>query len=227
MLPGRSRGHDLRRHHVDGEHVTTEDGYRRALSASGPVAAPWIRFPVLGRTPGGALRRAGRQRRGDAAVAARHALTEDRVDVLCVQEYWTARLDVLVRALRTPVVAVDQGLPDRHEVKLLKRAASAAPRGVVVQTEREAAKVGRYGGDARRIPNAVDTGLLLSRRPESADGSHPIILCVGRLHDAQKRISDVIRALRAACRDVASSRSPAPVPIAHDAREAWRSSWDR
>jgi glycosyltransferase involved in cell wall biosynthesis len=92
---------------------------------------------------------------------------------------------------------VDQGLPDRHELKLLKRGSFARCAAAVVQTEQQAAKVTRYGGYARRIPNAVDTALFSP--PDDAptgDGPDaPTILCVGRLHDAQKRISDVIRAL--------------------------------
>ncbi len=116
------------------------------------------------------------------------------IDVLCVQEYWTARFDVLTRAVPCPVVALDQGLPDHHEIKLLKRGAFQRTSGTVVQTQRQAAKVGRYGGAAERIPNAVDT-TLFSPGGSAADAEHPTVLCVGRLHDGQKRISDVVRAL--------------------------------
>ena len=148
---------------------------------------------MLQRTPVG--RYVGQTANAAAMLQAlRSALIEDRVDVLCVQEYWTARLDLIVRALHTPVVAVDQGLPDRHEIKMFKRGSFRRTSGVVVQTEREAAKVGRYGGQARRIPNAVDVEFFHpdSEEPRRAE---PVVLCVGRLHDAQKRLSDVIRAL--------------------------------
>lgn len=176
-----------------GEHVVTDDGCRVRFLPLGPIAAPWIRFPVLQRTPVG--RYVGQTANAAAMLKTlRAALVDDRVDVLCVQEYWTARLDLIVRALHTPVVAVDQGLPDRHEVKLFKRGSFRRTSGVVVQTEREAGKIERYGGEARRIPNAVDVEFF-HPDSEGSRGSEPVILFVGRLHDAQKRVSDVIRAL--------------------------------
>jgi glycosyltransferase involved in cell wall biosynthesis len=175
------------------EHVCTPDGYRVRFLPLGPVAAPWVRFPVLQRTPVG---RYAAQVANAAAMLRplRSALITDRVDVLCVQEYWTARFDVLVRSLDVPVVAVDQGLPDRHEVKVFKKGSFRHASGVVVQTDREAAKVARYAGNAQRIPNAVDARLFCPSA-EDRDESETPILCVGRLHDAQKRLSDVIRAL--------------------------------
>jgi glycosyltransferase involved in cell wall biosynthesis len=91
-------------------------------------------------------------------------------------------------------VVVDQGLPDRHELKLLKRGSFDRCAGAVVQTQREAAKIARYGGQAQRIPNAVDTGVF-APNGNGARAGGPTILCVGRLHDVQKRFSDVIRAL--------------------------------
>ncbi len=179
----------------EGEHVTTADGYQVRFLPLGRIAAPWVRFPVLERTPVG--RYVGQAANAAAMMPSlRSALLEDRVDVLCVQEYWTARLDVVVRALDVPVVAIDQGLPDRCEVKLLKRGSFRRTAGVVVQTEIEAAKIGRFGGRARRMPNAVDAGFFSPAWAEAgADGHDPVILCVGRLHDTQKRLSDVIRAL--------------------------------
>jgi glycosyltransferase involved in cell wall biosynthesis len=176
-----------------GKHVTTADGYSVRFLPLGVAAAPWVRFPVLERSPVG--RYVGQAANAVAFLAPlRSALTADQVDVLCVQEYWTARFDVIVRALDHPVVAVDQGVPDRHEIKLLKRGSFGRCAGAVVQTDREVGKVARYGGQAQRIPNAVDTRLFC---PDGDDNGGPdtVVLCVGRLHDAQKRLSDVIRAL--------------------------------
>jgi glycosyltransferase involved in cell wall biosynthesis len=176
-----------------GERFATADGYRVRFLPLGSIAAPWIRFPLLQRTPVG--RYVGQAANAAAMLRAlRGSLVDDRVDVLCVQEYWTARFDLIVRALNTPVVAVDQGLPDRHEVKLFKRGSFGRACGVVAQTEREAAKIRGYGGQASRIPNAVDAEFF---HPDSHEPrrSERVILCVGRLHDAQKRFSDVIRAL--------------------------------
>jgi glycosyltransferase involved in cell wall biosynthesis len=176
-----------------GEHVTTADGYAVRFLPLGRAARPWVRFPVLERSPVG--RYVGQTANALAFLAPlRAALAADRVDVLCVQEYWTARFDVIVRALRQPVVAVDQGVPDRRELKLIKRGSFTRCAATVAQTEREVAKVARYGGRAQRIPNAVDTRLFRPEADERAD-SDPVILCVGRLLDVQKRISDVIRAL--------------------------------
>lgn len=176
----------------EAERVTTTDGYGVRFLPLGPAAAPWVRFPILERSPVG--RYVGQVANTAAFLAPlRSALLTDQVDVLCVQEYWTARFDVISRALDHPVVGVDQGLPDRHEMKLLKRGSFGHSAGVVVQTEREAAKVARYGGQARRIPNAVDTRLFCPGADDNE--SDDVVLCVGRLHNAQKRFSDVIRAL--------------------------------
>lgn len=178
---------------LDSERVITDDGYSVRFLPLGKLAAPWLRFPILQRTPVG--RYVGQAANAWAMLdELRSALIADRVDVLCVQEYWTARLDLLVRALDIPVVAVDQGLPDRREIKLLKRGSFRRTAGVVVQTEREVEKIERYGGRAQRIPNAVDSRFF-SPDPDRAPPSDPAILFVGRLHDVQKRLSDMIRAL--------------------------------
>jgi glycosyltransferase involved in cell wall biosynthesis len=177
-----------------GEHVTTADGYRVRFLPLGLAAAPWVRFPVLERSPVG--RYVGQIANAVAFLAPlRSALTADRVDVLGVQEYWTARFDVLVRTLSTPVVAVDQGVRDRHELKLIKRGSFARCAGAIAQTEREVAKVARYGGRAQRIPNAVDTRLFSPDGDKDSVSDDTVVLCVGRLYDAQKRLSDVIRAM--------------------------------
>ena len=176
-----------------GEHVTTADGYGVRFLPLGLAATPWVRFPVLERSPIG--RYVGQAVNAAAFLAPlQSALTADRVDVLCVQEYWTARFDVLVRMLSHPVVAVDQGVRDRHELKLIKRGSFARCAGAIAQTEREVEKVARYGGRAQRIPNAVDTRLFCPRG-EKENVSDTVVLCVGRLYDAQKRLSDVIRAM--------------------------------
>ncbi len=171
----------------------TADGFGVRFLSVGRSYWPWVRFPVLERSPLGRFV-------GQAANAAaflrplQAALADDRIDVLCVQEYWTARFDVLARALSVPIVAVDQGLPDRHEVKLLKRGSFARASRVIVQTAAEAVKVATRGGSAVQIPNAVDAELF-SPAPARVSAVPPSVLCTGRLHDAQKRTSDLIKAL--------------------------------
>lgn len=176
-----------------GECVDTPDGVTIRFLPLGGVVKPWLRYPLLRRGPVG--------RYVEQAVNAsaflrplRLGLVADGIDVLCVQEYWTARFDVIVRSLDHPVLAVDQGLPDRREIKMLKRGSFRRCAGAIVQTENEAAKVARYGGAAERIPNAVDTGFFCPRQFQ--EGSHrPTVLFVGRLHEGQKRVSDVLHAL--------------------------------
>jgi glycosyltransferase involved in cell wall biosynthesis len=177
-----------------GEIARTADGYAVRFLRLGPLVKPWVRFPVLERTPIG--RYVGQVANTLAMLAPlRTGLDEDGIDVVCVQEYWTARFDMLARILDRPVVSVDQGLPDRREIKWLKRGAFAASAGAVVQTEREAEKVRRYSGDARRIPNAVDAEFFSPDPARPPTTGEPEVLFVGRLHDTQKRVSDVLKAL--------------------------------
>lgn len=159
----------------------------------GALVRPWITLPPLSRSPVG---RYVAQLANSAAFLRplRWALAEDLIDALLIQEYWTARFDLLVRSLDLPVVAVDQGLPDRHEIKVLKRGSFRAAAGVITQTEREADKVRRYGGAATRIANAVDSDLFSPAQRSDGDATSRI-LAVGRIHDAQKRHSDLVRAL--------------------------------
>ena len=177
-----------------GELAVTADGYAVRFLELAPLIKPWVRFPTLERTPVG--RYVGQVANALAMLAPlRAALEEDQIDVVCLQEYWTARFDMLARTLDRPVVGVDQGLPDRREIKWLKRGAFRASAGAIVQTEPEAAKVGRYGADARRIPNAVDVEFFSPDSARAPTVREPEVLFVGRLHDAQKRVSDVLKAL--------------------------------
>jgi glycosyltransferase involved in cell wall biosynthesis len=172
----------------------TPEGFELRFLPLGATYMPYVRFPVLERTPVG--RFAGQAvNTGAFLEPLRSALVSDDIDVLCVQEYWTARFDLLTRRLAVPIIAVDQGLPDRREVKVLKRGSFARASRIIVQTEREAIKVRALGGDAVVIPNAVDTDLFSpAARPDRSE--HPCtVLSVARLHDAQKRPSDLIRAL--------------------------------
>jgi glycosyltransferase involved in cell wall biosynthesis len=174
-----------------GEHARTERGVGVRFLPLGGLAKPWVKAPVLSRSP------LGRWVAQIALTAAfvrplSAALTADEIDLLCVQEYWTGRFDLLARALDVPLVAVDQGLPDRREIKWLKRGSFARTQGAIVQTEREALKLDRWGAQAIRIPNAVRSAFYT---PAEERDDRRRIVCVGRLHDTQKRLSDVIRAL--------------------------------
>jgi glycosyltransferase involved in cell wall biosynthesis len=170
----------------------TAEGVGVRFLGLGRLDLPWRRVRALRRTPVG---RYVAQAANAASLlpALRAALHEDGVRALLVQEYWTARWDVLARRLDVPLVAVDQGQPDRHELKLLKRATLPRARRVIVQTDAERAKVARYGGAAERIPNGVDTERY-APDPSGADRGTEVLI-VARLLDVQKRVSDLIRAL--------------------------------
>jgi glycosyltransferase involved in cell wall biosynthesis len=170
----------------------TTDGFGVRFLPLGRAYTPWARIPALKRSPPG---RYVAQAVGAATLLGplRRAVAEDGVDVLFVQEYWTARFDLLALRLETPLIAVDQGMPDRREVKLLKRRTLPRASAVVTQTGREAEKTRRYGARAVQMPNGIDTARYA---PEASVAREPgLIVCVARLENAQKRQSDVIRAL--------------------------------
>jgi glycosyltransferase involved in cell wall biosynthesis len=177
--------------HRRGRHATPDDVAVRFLPI-GALYRPWELLPVLKRTPPG---RYLAQVANAAAFlpALNTALREDAVDVLLVQEYWTARYDLVAARVRTPVVAVDQGLPDRREVKLLKRRLLPRARRILTQTTIERDKVAAYGGAAERLPNGVDTARW---SPSPDEGrARRTILTVARLLEIQKRTSDLLGAL--------------------------------
>jgi glycosyltransferase involved in cell wall biosynthesis len=178
--------------HRSGRHSTPEGAVVRFLPLGG-MYAPWERLPALKRTPPG---RYVAQAVNAAAFlrGLRAALARDGVDVLMIQEYWTARYDVLAASLKVPILAVDQGLPDRHEVKLLKRRSLPRARRVLTQTTAERDKVAAFGGAAERVPNAVDTERWSPPSDDSARAPRTV-LTVGRLLDMQKRTSDLIQAI--------------------------------
>ena len=170
----------------------TPDGYAVRFVPLGRGYWPWVRLPVLKRSPVG---RYGAFVAGALSMLGplRRALAEDRADALFVQEYWTGRFDVLARRLETPLIAVDQGMRDKREVKLLKRRTLPRAAAVVTQTEAESEKVRRYGGRPVQVPNGVDTERFA---PDPALEREPgLVLSAGRLEDTQKRQSDLIEAI--------------------------------
>lgn len=172
----------------------TPDGFAVRFLPIGRAYAPWVRAPVLKRSPIGRYV-AQAVSAGSMLAPLRRGLAEDRIDVLLVQEYWTARFDVLAERIDVPIVAVDQGLNDKHEVKALKRRTLPRATSVVTQTHAEADKVRRYGGHPVRVPNGVDTERF-APDPQAVRESHSVV-CAARLHDDHKRQSDLIRAIAA------------------------------
>jgi glycosyltransferase involved in cell wall biosynthesis len=171
----------------------TPEGIHVRFLPTGSLYTPWRWAPVLKRSPPG--RYVAQAANAVAFLRGlRRALEADRADVLFVQEYWTARFDLLATRLQVPILAVDQGLPDRHEVKLLKRRSLPRAHRVLTQTTIERDKVAAYGARVERLPNGVDTERW-SSGPDDGSRRPRTVLTVARLLDMQKRTSDLIAAI--------------------------------
>jgi glycosyltransferase involved in cell wall biosynthesis len=159
----------------------------------GNAYRPWLRVRSLVRTPIGRFV-AGLVSAATLLKPLRQALATDRIDVLMIQEYWTSRYDLLAFRLGHSFVAVDQGMPDRREVKLLKRRTLPRAHAIITQTRAEADKVRRFGGPAALVANGVDTSFYV---PGGAgvERAGATALIVARLNDQHKRVSDLLRAL--------------------------------
>ncbi len=122
----------------------------------------------------------------------KEALSEDKIDLLYVQEYWSGRFDCIVRTLDLPVVGADHGGVSEGIVKLFKRRALEKAALCYCQTESECRTVEKLGGRPKLQPNGCDVSEFF---PDPAVTRGKIILTVTRLTDKQKRTSDLIRAL--------------------------------
>jgi glycosyltransferase involved in cell wall biosynthesis len=153
---------------------------------------PWLRFPLLKRTPPGRFV-------ADAAnalaflPALRRALAEDQIDVLYVQDYWTGRFDVLARATSVPLVAANHGQKPGREVKLFKRWTIPRAR-FQTQTDEQVGELARYGGSAQAVPNFVDDEFFTPGEPDQRSGE--TVITVARLYPVSKRTDDLIRSLK-------------------------------
>jgi len=153
----------------------------------------WRRFPFLTKTPYGryVAQLANTLAFQSSLVA---ALQADQIDLLYLQEYWTARFDHLVRKLDLPVIAADHG--GRQSRQLAFRKSSSFPRAAAItcQTENECDAVRAFGTEPVLLPNGIDTAFFDSADP--ANRHAETILIVARLNDSQKRVSDLIRSLQ-------------------------------
>ena len=171
----------------------TDDGYRvRFLPLPG-----WFRWAdrVLYRMAQSGLWTFLRDRLAYAtyADALRRALSDDGIDVLYAQEFWTPRFSILLEHLTLPIIGADHG--GRPDVRLAQRQQRLFPKATVLtcQTEENLQRARARGGRAVLLPNGVDTRFFVPPQP---GGARPrTILAVGRLVEKQKRFSDVIRAL--------------------------------
>jgi glycosyltransferase involved in cell wall biosynthesis len=123
----------------------------------------------------------------------RESLRRDAIDVLYVQEYWTGRFDLLTRRLAVPIVAGEQGGSEGRYVRLWKRSSFRRAAALICLSRAELRRVTRCGATGILIPNSVDDEFFT---PSPRLNRERVVLTVGRLEDAQKRVSDAIRALR-------------------------------
>ena len=120
------------------------------------------------------------------------ALSEDSADILYVQEYWSARFDHIVSRVQLPVTGADHGGVSKGVLKVRKKAAFAASRGLYCQTVEECSIVEAHGGKAILQTNGCDTDEF---RPAVEPARVKSILAVARLINRQKRTSDLIEVL--------------------------------
>lgn len=121
-----------------------------------------------------------------------NALSEDEIDVLYVQEYWTARFDLLARRSPVPVLGADHGGSRRRQLTWFKRESFRSAAVITCQTTAECIEVKKYGGRPELLSNWVDTDFFC---PGEGTTRGKWILTVARLTDGQKRTSDLVRAL--------------------------------
>jgi glycosyltransferase involved in cell wall biosynthesis len=122
----------------------------------------------------------------------RQAIADDGIDLLYVQEFWTGRFDVLASASPVPVIAGEHGGSGGINVHVFKRRALSRAAAITVQSTAEQQRLTRYGCAAALITNSIDTGFFT---PAPVVDRPPRVLAVGRLEDAQKRLSDLIAAV--------------------------------
>lgn len=176
----------------DAERHVLGDGTVVQFLKLSPADLVWRTVPALRRSRYG--RYAWQVANAVALLPAlRRALQQDGVQSLFVQEYWMGRWDVLARRLDVPVIGVDQGYPEKRDIKRFKRGAFEKAAAVIAQTKPEAAKVATHGGRAVVMSNAVDTRAYFPG--PSGDRIDRNVVTVARLADGHKRTSDLIRAV--------------------------------
>jgi len=114
----------------------------------------------------------------------RRALTADRIDVLYVQEYWTGRFDALAHRSPVPVVAGEHGGSGGLQVHAFKRSSLARAAAITVQSSAECRRLERYGCEAVRVTNGVDSDFYV---PQAEVHRPRRVLVVARRAEAHQR----------------------------------------
>jgi glycosyltransferase involved in cell wall biosynthesis len=122
----------------------------------------------------------------------RASLDEDDIQVLYVQEYWSARFDLIARSVTLPVVAADHGGVAKGVVKWFKQRAFKKAVVCYAQTVDECRIVEECGGRALHLANGCDVSEFF---PDPSLPRSKTVLTVTRLTNKQKRTSDLIRAM--------------------------------
>jgi len=122
----------------------------------------------------------------------RAALTQDDIDLLYIQEYWSGRFDHIAQRVGLPVVGADHGGVAKGVVKLFKPSAFKKAAVCYGQTEDECRLVEKYGGRSKLQPNGCDVSEFF---PDPTVPRSKSVLTVTRLTNKQKRTSDLIRAM--------------------------------
>jgi len=121
----------------------------------------------------------------------REALTQDEIDLLYIQEYWSGRFDHVVERVDLPVAGADHGGVS-SVVKLFKPRAFKKAVVCYGQTENECRTIEQYGGRSSLQPNGCDVSEFF---PDPTIPRGKTVLTVARLNNRHKRTSDLIRAI--------------------------------
>jgi glycosyltransferase involved in cell wall biosynthesis len=121
------------------------------------------------------------------------ALDVDKIDVLYHQEIWTSRFTVIARKIKIPVIGADHGAVAGQTSTFGQRQAFQSAAAVSCQSVEGLKRALSEGGNAVLMCNGVDTSFFA---PSSSGGPRlKQVLTVGRIVEAQKRFSDLMRAM--------------------------------
>ena len=123
----------------------------------------------------------------------RQALDFDKIDVLYHQEIWTSRFAVIARKIAIPVIGADHGAVAGQGGTSWHREAFQRAARVSCQSVEGLERALSAGGNAVLMCNGVDTGFFAPST--SGDPRLKEVLTVGRIVEAQKRFSDLMRAM--------------------------------